>query len=158
MKTNWKITLNIFKIKTVNFKFEQPQPHKDLTCHWHRAATCQVPERPTHQSQWHPQPTRASIRIYLPHMLLSPHKHKTHSLQPHMLQWVPVYGWCLQVNWTLLLMVDKSDCRHQSLNTSGQIHNMATVSWARMKYFYGTFKLYILFLKNVSLLPFMAGS
>ena len=55
-------------------------------------------------------------------------------------------------------MVDKSDCGHQTLNTSGQIHDMAKVPWARMKYFYGTFKLCILFSKNVSLLPFVAGS
>ena len=58
----------------------------------------------------------------------------------------------------VLLMVDKSDCGHQTLNASGQILDMAKVSWARMKYFYGTFKLCILFSKNVSFLPFMAGS
>ena len=58
----------------------------------------------------------------------------------------------------MLLMVDKSDCGHQTLNTSGQIHNMAKVPWARMKYFYGAFKLCILFSKNVSILSFMADS
>ena len=52
----------------------------------------------------------------------------------------------------VVLMVDKSDCGHQTLNTSGHIHDMAKVSWAKMKYFYGTFKLCTLFSKNVSLL------